>query len=108
MTIDEAFRYFRSRLLEAKTGAPNEQSHPEVFGSRFSEIDLYDGAIRLVFDGRDSTLTLEISHGPPGARADWLDIYSAHCVNNEFAQSEGDLGFKASIAYGIELFAPTN
>ena len=108
MTIDEAFRYFRSRLLETKIGVPNEQSHPEAFGSRLSEIELYDGEIRLVFDGKDSTLTLEISHGPPGARAGWLDLYSAHCVNNGFPESEGDLGFKESIAYGIELLVPTN
>ena len=54
-------------------------------------------------------LTLEISHGPPGARAGWLDIYSAHCANNEFAENEDEnLGFEESVAYGIELFAPTN
>ncbi len=64
MTIDEAFRYFLPRLLETKIGAPNEQSHPEAFGSRSSEIELYDGGFRLVFDGKDSMLTPEISHGP--------------------------------------------
>ena len=73
------------------------------------EIELYDGGFRLVFDGRDSMLTLEISHGPPGARAGWLDLYSAHCANNEFADNEGEnLGFEETVAYGIELFAPTS
>ncbi len=44
-----------------------------------------------------------------GARAAWFDLYSAHCLNNEFAGAGGDSpGFKDSIAYGIELFAPTN
>lgn len=109
MTIDEAFRHFRSRLKEAAIGVPNEQSHPEAFGSRYSEIELYDGGFRLVFDGRDSMLTLEISHGPPGARSGWLDLYTARCANNEFAAAQDEnLGFEESVAYGIELFAPTN
>lgn len=109
MTIDEAFRYFRSRLLETGIGVPNERSHPEAFGSRCSEIELYDAEFRLVFDGRDSMLTLEISHGPPGARAGWLDLYSAHCSNSEFAENEGEnLGFEESVAYVIELIAPTS
>ena len=109
MTVDEAFRYFSTRLLETEIGVPNELSHPEAFGSRCSEIELYDGEIRLVFDGRDSMLTLEISPGPPGARADWLDLYSAHCANNEFAQNESeDLRFEESVAYVLELFALTS
>jgi hypothetical protein len=109
MTIDEAFRYFRSRLLESGIGVPNERSHQEAFGSRYSEIELYDGGFRLVFDGRDSMLTLEISHGPPGARAGWLDLFSAHCANSEFAGNEGEnLGFEETVAYGIELLAPAS
>ncbi len=109
MTIDKAFRYFRSRLLKTGIGVPKERSRPEAFGSRCSEIELYDGEFRLVFDGRDSMLTLEISHGPPGARGGWLDIYSAHCANNEFAENEDEnLGFEESVAYGVAVVAPAN
>lgn len=109
MTIDEAFRYFRSLLSETKIGVPDEKSHPEAFGSRCSELELYDAGFRLVFDGRDSVLTLEISHGPPGARAGWLDLYSAHCANNEFEETDDqNLGFKETIGYGLELLARTN
>lgn len=109
MTIDEAFRYFRARLSETGIGVPNERSHPGAFGNRCSEIELYDGGFRLVFDGRDSMLTLEISYGPPGARPGWLDLFSTRCANNEFAENKSEnLGFRESIAYGVELFAPTN
>lgn len=108
MTIDDAFRHFRSGLAEAGIGVPNEQSYPGAFGSRFSEIERYDGEIRLAFDGRDSTLTLEIAHGPPGARADWLGLYNAECANREIPANPGEsLGFEEAVAYGIEVIAPT-
>lgn len=94
--------------METKIGVPIERPHPEASGSRCSEIELYDGQFRLVFDGRGSTLTVEISHGPPGARAGWLDLYRARCAKNAFAETEGDLRFKETVAYGIELLVPTN
>jgi hypothetical protein len=108
MKIEDAFQLFRSRLSKAGIGVPHDRSRSGAFGTRYSEIILYDGKFRLVFNGRDSMLTLDISHGPPGARAGWLDLYRAKCTKDEFLEADGkNLSFEQAVVYGIEVLAPT-
>ena len=108
MKIDDAFELFRSRLTGAGIDVPHERFRTGTFGTRQSEIVLYDGKFRLLFSDRDATLTLDISYGPPGARADWLDLYRATCARDEFQESDGEsLTFEQAVAHGIEVLAPT-
>jgi hypothetical protein len=108
MKIDDAFQLFRFRLAEAGIGFPDERFGSRAFRTRYSEIVLYDGKFRLVFNRRDSVLTLDISHGPPGARSDWLDLYRARCDGGEFRETDDqNLPFDQAVVYGIEVLAPS-
>jgi len=108
MILDEAFYHFRQRLVESGVGEPKEELYPELSGRRCSEIEVDHAVLRLVFDGRDESLILEISQGPDASEAEgWLDLYRASFGEGRLVidRFEGpDLA--DCIDYGIELLSP--
>jgi len=107
VTVDEAFRFFHSQLADTVLGAPTEVEHPEAFGSRYSEITRNGASARLVFDGRDYSLVLEITHGPINGPICWLDLYRVSTSDGVLDEpDDGHEPFGSCVEYAIELLNP--
>jgi hypothetical protein len=108
MTIEAAFQLFRSCVEMRGLSDIDECFDPASFGSRHITVRRAGGALRLVWDGKESTLTIEITHGPPGGPTFWLDLFHARGCNEENIPAwNGDISFRDAVAYGIELMQPS-
>lgn len=106
-SVDQAFELFRRASQQADLSVTME-SHPHAFGSRLLCASGHGAELRLVWDGKESHLSLEISHGPPsGASAGWLTLYDEVCGNGSLPESSGNgSSFPAALEYGLELMRP--
>jgi hypothetical protein len=83
------------------------ESYQECFGSWLARATSAEAELRLVWDGKDEHLSLQISHGPPGQHAGWLELFAAACPCGVLAEPEqSDPGFHESVAYGVQLMSP--
>lgn len=106
VTVEDAFERFRADTLARGLSDLTDIAHPEVFGSRVSTLTRETAALRLVWDGKDETLTLEITHGPPGGPAGWLNLYLALRSSGELVPDQRDFSFESAVEYGLDLMNP--
>lgn len=107
MTVEEAFGLFQTRAVARGVSDLMEEVQPESSGSRSTTArGRSGGALRLVWDGRDGTLMLEITHGPPDATPWWLDLFLVRGRGQVVPTEEQDIGFEDAVEYGLELLQP--
>jgi len=105
-TINEAFELF-SRLSSEAALTLDGSTRPEAFGNRMVTAALDGAELRLLWDGKERHLSLEISHGPTsGEQVGYIELFGATCedgfVPSEIQSAEG---VRAAVEYGIELMS---
>ena len=107
MTVEAAFQLFRSRAEARGLSDFDERSDPASFGSRYITARQAGGALRLVWDGKEGALTLEITHGPPGGPTSWLGLFRARGRSGEGVPAQdGDVSFDDAVDHGLDLMQP--
>jgi hypothetical protein len=66
MTIDEAFNYFSKQVQSFEFSQLGEDNDSREKARRILWIKHNNSALRLIFNGQDRNLALEITHGSPG------------------------------------------
>ncbi len=104
--MDEVVESF-SRLAVAAGLTVDKEFHPEAFGSRLVRATRDSAELRLLWDGKEKYLSLEISHGPPtGEIAGWLELFRATCECDLVpAATEQSETIWEAVEYGIELMS---
>lgn len=107
MTVDTAFQLFRSRAEARGLSELDERSDSAPFGSRCITSWQASGALRLIWNQKEATLALEITHGPPGGPNAWLDLFQATDRGEKhFPFQDGDIRFDEAVEYGLDLLTP--
>ncbi|WP_139326772.1 hypothetical protein [Pseudomonas flexibilis] len=102
--VAEAIRQFRDLAMAAGFEVLHE-SFPLGSVTYCAEAE---ALLRLVWDGKDEYLYLQVSHGvlkaPPSG---WLDLFSSKCIGGAFRDPElPEVRFLASVGYGLDLMLP--
>jgi hypothetical protein len=107
MCINEAVSEFEQLVARAGFAVLREES-PHDFGSSVTRISNKDAELRLVWDGKDEYLSVQMSHGPPkGEKAGWLELWGLKCIAGTFIESpDADVTFMSAVEYGVELMSP--
>jgi hypothetical protein len=107
-SLGDAFDSFLSMAEEHGLAARDLASTGEG-GRRVASASREAAEMRLIWEARDSSLQLQISHGPaddPRAGG-WLNLYSAQCPNAIIVESEEQsTSFSSALEYGFELLGP--
>jgi hypothetical protein len=106
-SVAEAFDVFRRHAAQS-VGAVAEASYPEAFVGRVVTVTQPGAALRLVWDGKDERLSLEITHGPDENDLSWLDLFSASCPKGVLTALEPGFDFGSAVEYGFVLLTPTS
>ncbi len=106
MTKENAFQNFRAGALSRHLPDPTESAHPEAFGGRVSTLQHRGAGLRLVWDGKEGLLILQITHGPLEGPIAWLDLYKAVWSGDQLVPDQADFSFESAVEYGLDLFAP--
>jgi hypothetical protein len=106
MTVTQAMALFHS--LAAKLGSSPIQESPGDFGGAVSRVTCGESELRVVWDGKNECLLLQISHGPSsGPQAGWLELFGAKCRGGKLPEVEpGEVTFGSAVGYGFELMSP--
>jgi hypothetical protein len=106
-SVDLAFDLF-TRVACSAGHQVIAESHPEAFGSRLLSVRRNGAELRLVWDGKDGYLSVQISHGPSsGERAGWIDLYGETCSNGLLPDSPApEREFLGSVEHGLDLMDP--
>ncbi|MEM6287697.1 MAG: hypothetical protein AAF845_11115 [Bacteroidota bacterium] len=107
MTVDDAFLLFRAAAASAGFPEVDERVHPEHFGSRVSTLNQDSTGLRLVWDGKEQFLRLEVTHGP-GDSVQWLDLYQASQSRNRLHADQDDFTFADAVEHGLDLLASSS
>jgi hypothetical protein len=107
MRINEAVSKFEHLAARAGFAVLREES-PHDFGSSVTRIRNEDAELRLVWDGRDEYLNVQISHGPPkGEKAGWLELWGLKCIAGTIIEPPNvDVTFMSAVEHGVELMSP--
>lgn len=106
MRINEAVSEFEQLVARAGFAVLREES-PLEFGSSVTRIRNEDGELRLVWDGKQEYLNVQISHGPPKGEAGWLELWGLKCTAGAFIENpDADVTFMSAAEYGVELMSP--
>lgn len=105
--VDVAFASFNEVAHRYRLGVQSE-SRPKAPARRVESVSRDDATLRLVWDGEEQHLSLEISHGPPsGPQAGWLQLFTATLPDGEFAPAnETNDELLDAIEHGFELMTP--
>lgn len=106
MSIAEVFDFFE-RLARSCGLRVESEPHSTAFGKRLTRALRGSDELRLVWDGRDELLSLEVSHGPSaGPRAGWHVLCSAPCPGAVLVDVADGPSCMTCIEYGCELMLP--
>lgn len=107
LTFDDAVDQFRE-LAEARGFDVRHEPSPLNLGGSVTLLRKGNAQLRLVWDGGEELLLLQISHGPmDGPQAGWLEIFSTKCVRGSFRDPDSpEVRFFDSVEYGLELMLP--
>lgn len=107
MPVPQAINRFRS-LAEVAGFTSSHEGSAQDFCSSVTRIARGDAELRLVWDGRDEYLALQISHGPSrGPQAGWLELFGSKCCSGVLCHSEtAEDPFLSAVQYGLELMSP--
>lgn len=76
------------------------------FASSTYRIIAEDAELRLVYDGRDQSLALEVNSGPPGPITGWFELFGCTCADGTIVEpTDPETSFLSSVEYGLELMA---
>jgi hypothetical protein len=108
-SVDQAFETFERSAAAARLRVVSE-AHQRAFGSRLTLAARGKAELRLVWDGKEQYLSLEITHGrDTGTRAGWLQLYGATCLRCYLPTIEEVIAeFDSAIEYGITLLSPAD
>ncbi|MFL6627410.1 MAG: hypothetical protein ACJ8IK_20855 [Burkholderiaceae bacterium] len=107
-SLSDAFDSFLGAAAEHSLATRDFASASEL-GSRVASASRGAAEMRLIWTAGDSSLQLQISHGPADdlRAGGWLNLYSAHCPNAIVAESETQgTCFSSALEYGFELLCP--
>lgn len=106
MSVSQAIAWFNA--LAAKRGnAPIHQLSPSDFGSSVSRVVRGESELRVVWDGRDEYLAVQISHGPSSGPQNWLELFGTMCKGGVIPDAtQGEVTFASAVEYGLELTSP--
>lgn len=104
MTVDDAFHHFRSSALAWGITELYERAHPEAFGSRVSTLRQKHAALRLVWDGKEEILSLEITNGPLESTG-WLDLFQVTRHDDKLLPDQHDVTFESAVEHGFDLLS---
>lgn len=109
VTVERAINQFRELATAAGFDVLHEPS-PEHFGSSIIYLNQGNAQLRLIWNGKDEYLSLQLSHGPTEASwSDWLELFGTKCIFGSFRDSESpEVNFLSSVEYGLELMLPGN
>ncbi len=103
-SIPDAFNEFERMATRLGLPAPSKETMPNILDGCTAVVALADGRLRLTWDGKEETLVLEISHGPPGGQIFWLDLFCARCPEGVLTEVDNlDVDFQSSLENGMEL-----
>jgi len=102
--VAEAIRQFRDLAMAAGF----EVLHDSLPLGSVTSCAEAEAQLRLVWDGNDEYLYLQVSHGVPKAPSSgWLDLFSSKCIGGAFRDPElPEVSFLASVEYGLDLMLP--
>ena len=104
MRVSEAISEFQKLAAQSGFAASYDPS-PNDFGSSVTRVCRSEAELRLVWDGRDKYLSVQVTHGPLEIEAaGWLELWGAQCAAEAFNEKANEnVTFKSAIEYGIEL-----
>ena len=107
MHVPEAINLFLQAAADAGLAAWSGKA-PEDFGSSVTSVGVAGAELRVVWDGRDGYLSVQVSHGPDSAsRAGWLTLYGSKCAATLLPEPPSrEESFHAAVEYGLELMSP--
>ena len=101
MAIEHAFWNFNNRAAARGVDVESEGGGPDAL---IGSARRHGGELRLVWEGRTSTLTLDISHGPPsGSATGWICLYRARYTGGQLQADQRDVSVDDAIEYGLDL-----
>ena len=108
MHVSEAINFFLQAAAQAGLAARSEQS-PEAFGSSITSVVVGGAELRLVWEGRDEHLSVQVTHGPNGApMAGWLTLYGSACSSTLLPEPRShEESIHSAVEYGLELMSPS-
>lgn len=109
MNVEQAFELFS--ILSERCGLFGKvEYYPECFGNKLFQVERDGAKLRLIWDGKNEHLKLEISHGLSAQEQFfWLDIYGAECAGDVLPETEDkDISFQGAVEYGLELMHTNN
>jgi hypothetical protein len=109
VSVDQAFELFS--ILSKKYGLLSKvEYYPECFGNKLFQVKRDGARLRLVWDGENEHLKLEISHGLSAQEQFfWLDLYETECADGVLPETEDkDISFQGAVEYGLELMHTNN
>jgi hypothetical protein len=81
LSVSQAFELFQE-VAEAAGLPTTLESHARTFGSRVMRANSPFAELRLVWDGKEGYLSLEVDHGcEAGKRAGWVGLFAESCPN---------------------------
>jgi hypothetical protein len=107
MKIDEIFQQFRASIenhcKDDSRCLIKEENHPNAFGSRVTILSICEASLRLVWDGKDYCLRLEITHGPMDKKQSWIDLFESHGSPDHAGSRDKTGSLDSAISYGLDL-----
>ncbi len=107
MHVPEAINLFLQAASDAGLAASNGKA-PEDLGSSVTSVGGTGAELRVVWDGRDEYLSVQVSHGPVSASpAGWLTLYGSKCAAALLPDPPSpEESFPSAVEYGLELMSP--
>ncbi len=104
LTLAHAFKLFAD-CAEQFAMTVISTSHASQFGSHLSQVNRGGGTLRLVWDGKDEYLSLEVSHGPTLSEpAGWVTLFGEDCPGGSVpGPSAPDTDLESALRYGFHV-----
>lgn len=107
LNVEDALSLFRELAKASGFDVWQESSFVNSAGC-ISSIRRGNAQLRLVWEGADGSLLIQISHGPPdGPQDHWLELFRSKCIRGSFPDADlPEVSFLSSVEYGLELMIP--